>query len=97
MRRSFSALLLVGLAVSFGGCEGDVNRPQDKGGVDIEVNKTPDLDPRTDDDVDIKTGDVDVDVHRKPGQLPDVDVDVNQPPDTDTRANEGEVPGQDKK
>ena len=94
--RSLLAGLLLGL-ICLSGCEGDVNRPQDKGGIDVDVKKTPDLDPRTDDDVDVKTGDVDVDVHRKPGQLPDVDVDVTQPPDADTRANENEKPGEDKK
>ena len=96
MRRHSMAFLLAVLASSSLGCEGDVNRPLDKGGVDVKVKDTPDLDPRTDHDVDVKTGDVDVDVHRKPGQLPDIDVDVNKPPDADTRANEDEPPGVDK-
>lgn len=87
------AIGLVGVAC---GCEGDVNRPQDKGGLDVKMQGTPDLDPRTDHDVDVKTGDIDVDVNRKPGQLPDVDVDATKPPDADTRANEDEKPGEDK-
>jgi len=70
------------------GCNADVNRPDNA--PRIEVKKTPDLDPRTDDDVDVKLPDVDVDVKRKPGQLPDLDVDVATPSDADTRANEDE-------
>jgi hypothetical protein len=67
----------------------------DRGGPGIEVKEAPDLKPGTDHDVDVKPGDVDVDVYRQPGKLPDVDVDVTQPPDADTRANEDEVPGTD--
>src|SRR5690606_714073 len=78
------------------GCEGDVDRPGAPGGVDVQVRDTPDLDPSTDHDVDVKPGDVDIDVHEKPGRAPDVDVDVLQPPDRDTRANEDELPGEDK-
>jgi hypothetical protein len=44
----------------------------------------------------VKTGDVDVDVHRRPGKLPDVDVDLTKPPDRDTRANEDEPPATDR-
>ena len=92
---SLCALLVLAGAIA-GGCEGDVNRPQDAGGVHVDLKDTPDLDPATDHDVDVKTGDVDVDVHRKPGELPDVDVDITEPPDVDTRANEDEIPGEDK-
>ena len=97
MRRHSLGFLLAAITASAAGCEGDVNRPTDRGGPQIEVKGTPDLDPRTDHDVDVKPGDVDVDVHRRPGQLPDVDVDVTQPPDADTRANEHEVPGTDRR
>lgn len=96
MRHRSLGFLLAVIASGGVGCEGDVNRPQDKGGIDVQVKDTPDLDPRTDHDVDVKTGDVDVDVHRKPGQLPDIDVDVTKPPDADKRANEDEAPGEDK-
>ena len=59
----------------------------------VEVKKTPDLDPRTDTDIDVTAPDVDVDVHRKPGALPDVDIDVTQPRDPDKKANQ--KPGSD--
>jgi hypothetical protein len=95
MRHHSLGFLLAVITAGATGCEGDVDRPTDPGGPQVEVKGTPDLNPRTDHDVDVKPGDVDVDVHRRPGQLPDVDVDVAHPPDADTRANEDEVPGTD--
>ncbi len=85
------ASLLV-LTACFGlvlcGCEGDYQgKPGDP---TIDVKQTPDLDPRTDHDVDINPPDVDVDVQQRPGELPDVDVDVFKTPDPDTEANEPE-------
>lgn len=79
----FTTLFAVSLIA---GCDGDyAGQPGQK---TIEVKDTPDLDPRTDHDVDVKPPDVDVDVHRKPGELPDVDVDALKTPDTDTKANQ---------
>lgn len=79
----FSAAVL---GLSCLGCEGDYQgKPGQRA---VEIKQTPDLDPRTDHDIDVNTPDVDVDVHRKPGQLPDVDVDVLKTPDKDTKANQ---------
>lgn len=82
---------LVGLtALALTGCaEGD--KPGATPGV--TVNETPDLNPKTDDDVDVTLPDVDVDATNRPGKAPDVDVDVVQPRDADTKANE--TPGSD--
>ena len=59
----------------------------------VTVNEAPDLNPQTDDDVDVTLPDVDVDANDRPGQTPDLDVDVTQPRDADTKANE--TPGSD--
>lgn len=97
MRSHSLGYLLAVITAGTAGCEGDVDRPADRVGPRIEVKGQPDLDPRTDHDIDVKPGDIDVEVHRRPGQLPDVDVDVAQPPDADTRANEQEAPGTDRR
>lgn len=83
MRILATMLCLMGL-FSFGCAEKD--KPGETPGV--EVKKTPDLNPKTDDDVDVTLPDVDVDVKGTPGALPDVDVDVTRPRDADTKANE---------
>ncbi len=74
------------LGLTFLGCEGDYQGQP--GQRTVEIKKTPDLNPRTDHDVDVKTPDIDVDVTRRPGQLPEVDVDVFKTPDKDTKANQ---------
>ncbi len=71
----FALIAFMGLA----GCDVKTRGPHG-GGVDVEVKKTPDLNPKTDNDVDINvTGprgrDVKVDVDRAPGG---VDVDVKK-------------------
>jgi len=83
------------LALGAVGCEdADRNAPNATPGV--EVRGTPDLDPNTDDDVEVTMPDVDVDVDTVPGSnVPDVDVDVTEAPDADTDANEDEAPGTD--
>ena len=66
-----SALVLAAL-LSLSGCEADVDAIPGKPDIDIDVKGTPDLDPKTDHDVDVKinTGksnrgaDVDVKVSR---------------------------------
>ena len=85
---------LIALAVlTFAGCEGDLDRPTNEPKVNVNTNRTPDLDPRTDHDIDVKTPDVDVDVqNRADSALPDVDVDATQAADRDTKANENEPP-----
>src|SRR5687768_1625978 len=61
-------------ALTLCGCERDADTTPAQPGVDVDVNKTPDLDPRTDDDVDVdvRTPDVDVDVDRPADGVPDV-------------------------
>ena len=77
---------LTAICFALCGCDGDYQgQPGQK---TVEVKGTPDLDPRTDHDVDVKTPDVDVDVHRRPGELPKVEVDVGKTPDPDTKANQ---------
>lgn len=87
------SLLTVALAVAMCGCEADFDRTPQNPDIDINVNRAPDLNPRTDHDIDIKTPNVDIDVHRTPGKLPDVDIDIGQKRDADTKANE--TPGSD--
>jgi len=86
-------VMLLGL-LAWTGCEGDVNRPDNK--PSVEVKQRPDLDPSTDHDVDVKLPDVDVNVNKEPGKAPDVDVDVMEPADKDTQANENEPAGVDR-
>jgi len=55
------AILLVA-AFTFTGCRSEVSTTKDSVRIEaevpkVEVKKTPDLDPRTDDDVDVKTPD----------------------------------------
>jgi hypothetical protein len=76
------------LLLAAGGCASEDAEPGRRPGVKVDTDRAPDLDPRTDSDIDVTPPDIDVDVNRKPGQLPDVDVDVLQPRDTDTKANE---------
>ena len=91
MRLLAGLVAIVGL--TFAGCEGDVDRPTNEPKVNVNTNRTPDLDPRTDDDIDIKTPDVDVDVQKRADRaLPDVDIDATQPADRDTEANENAPP-----
>ena len=92
---SLSLACLALLGVGTLGCEdADRNAPNATPGV--EVRGTPDLDPATDDDVEVTTPDVDVDVETTPGSnVTDVDVDVTESPDVDTDANENEAPGTD--
>jgi hypothetical protein len=85
MRVFLHAIPAVG-CLMFCGCEGDYQGQP--GQRSVEIKQTPDLDPRTDHDVDVRTPDVDIDVKRKPGELPDVDVDVFKTPDKDTKANQ---------
>jgi hypothetical protein len=87
--RAFAALLLA-TALWAAGCA-EEHKPGATPGV--TVNETPDVNPQTDDDVDVTLPDVDVDTHDRPGKAPDVDVDVVQPRDADTKANE--TPGSD--
>lgn len=85
MRRILTATVLAA-CVAFCGCEGDYQgQPGDP---DIKVQGTPDLDPRTDHDIDVKTPDIDVDVHQRPGDLPKVEVDATKTPDRDTNADQ---------
>ena len=77
MKKLLALPMLAALSVL--GCSADVDSTAKNPDVKVEVNRTPDLDPRTDHDIDVKTPDVDVDVNRRPGQLPDVDVDVKNP------------------
>ena len=88
------AIVLGLAAITISGCDADRNRPDNA--PSVEVRKSPDLDPKTDDDVDVKLPDVDVNVHREPGKGTDVDIDVAKPADADTKANEDEAPGTDK-
>lgn len=84
--RVFLPAALMAACLTLGGCDGDYDgRP---GQPAVEVKGTPDLDPRTDHDVDVKPPDVDVDVHRRPGELPKVEVDAFKTPDKDTKANQ---------
>jgi hypothetical protein len=85
MYRFYTILMLAGLGL-FCGCEGDYQGAP--GQKPIEVKDTPDVDPRTDHDIDVNTPDVDVDINRRPGELPDVKVDVFKTPDPDTNANQ---------
>lgn len=84
------AFLTCALAMFLTGCAESSKPGADPG---VTVNETPDLDPRTDHDVDVTLPDVDVDVNDRPGNVPDVDVDVAQPRDPDTKANQ--TPGSD--
>jgi hypothetical protein len=85
MRLFLIATCLTGCLAACG-CDGDYDaKPGEPG---IEVKGTPDLDPKTDHDVDVKPPDIDVDVNRQPGKLPDVDVDAFKKPDKDTKANQ---------
>ena len=89
----FLASLVAVLGLTFVGCEGDLDRPTNEPKVNVNTSRTPDLNPSTDDDIDIKTPDVDVDVKNRPDRaLPDVDVDATQPADRDTDANENVPP-----
>ena len=85
MRWFFSGLCVLSCFLLVG-CDGDYQGGASDPGVDVKG--TPDMDPRTDHDIDVKTPDVDVEVKRQPGRLPDVDVDVLQKPDPDKKANE---------
>jgi hypothetical protein len=86
MRRLHSLPIVLLLAAV--GCESEVADPAKRPGVTVDTDRAPDLDPRTDSDIDVTTPDIDVDVNRRPGKLPDVDVDALQPRDADTKANE---------
>ena len=78
---TFVAMACLGLALS--GCEGDYQgQPGQK---TIEVKQKPDLNPRTDHDIQVNTPDVDVDIKKGPGG---VEVDVLKTPDKDTKANQ---------
>jgi hypothetical protein len=53
-------MMLVAVALTSAGCKSEVSTTKDSVKIEaevpkVEVNKTPDLDPRTDDDVDVKT------------------------------------------
>ena len=87
--RAFTALLCA-IAFWTTGCAED-SKPDATPGV--TVNESPDLNPKTDDDIDVTLPDVDVETHDRPGRAPDVDVDVTQPRDADKKANE--TPGSD--
>lgn len=88
--RAFLTMAFVTTCLGLSGCEGDyAGKPGDPG---IEVHGTPDLDPRTDHDVDVKPPDVDVDVHKRPGEPPKVEVDALKTPDKDTEADESQAP-----
>ena len=69
------------------GCEGDYQGKPNQPTVDIKETP-PDMNPRTDHDIEVNTPDVDVDVKRNPGGVPDVNVDVLKTPDEDTKANQ---------
>lgn len=88
--------LPIALSLLLCGCTSEDVDLGESPGVEVNTNRPPDLNPRTDGDVDVTPPDVDVDVHRQPGQLPDVDVDVTKPRDSDTNANETEAPGVDR-
>ena len=77
MNKLLALPILAALAVC--GCAADVDSTAKNPDVKVDVDRAPDLDPRTDHDIDIKAPNVDVDVHRTPGQLPDVDVNVKNP------------------
>jgi hypothetical protein len=54
--------ILLAVVVTSAGCRSEVSTTKDSTKVEVEVpkvevKKTPDLDPRTDDDVDVKTPD----------------------------------------
>jgi hypothetical protein len=85
--------LPIAVALATCGCSADFNKTAENPDVGVTVNRTPDMDPRTDHDVDVRTPDVDVDVNRVPGRLPDVDIDIGEKRDADTKANE--LPGSD--
>jgi hypothetical protein len=59
MKPVLTTLVIVLSTTSLPGCRGDVKKTEDSVKVEaelpkVEVKKTPDLDPKTDDDVDIK-------------------------------------------
>ena len=89
MMKQFVAFVCLGV-LAFAGCA-EESKPGATPGV--TVNETPDMNPKTDNDVDVTFPDVDVDVNRQPGKVPDVDVDLTQPRDPDTKANQ--QPGSD--
>ena len=78
--------LIACLGLFLGGCEGDYQGQPGQSAV--EIKQQPDLDPRTDHDIDVKTPDVDVDIKTRPGGIPDVKVDAFKTPDKDTDANQ---------
>ena len=83
--RIFSFCALATFSLLACGCEGDYQgQPNQKA---VEIKQSPDLDPRTDHDIDIKTPDVDVDVNRGPGRT-SVEVDAFKTPDVDTKADQ---------
>ena len=89
----YVALICVGIALGLAGCEGDVDRPTNDPKVKVNTNETPDLNPRTDGDIDVKPPDIDVDAENRAGSnIPDVQIDATQPADSDTEANENEAP-----
>jgi hypothetical protein len=84
--RVFMTATLMMACLALCGCEGDYEgKPGEPA---VEIKGTPDLDPRTDHDIDVKPPDIDVDVQSRPGQLPKVEVDALKTPDTDTKANQ---------
>ena len=89
----YFAMICVTLSLGLAGCDGDVDRPTNEPKMKVDTGQTPDLDPRTDDDVDVNPPDIDVDVENRPGSdVPDIQIDANQPADKDTEANENEAP-----
>jgi hypothetical protein len=88
--KKFHALPII-LLLAAGGCAREDADPGKRPGVKVDTDRAPDLDPTTDSDIDVTAPDVDVDVNREPGQLPDVDVDALQARDSDTKANEEEA------
>jgi hypothetical protein len=59
----------------------------------VTVNETPDMNPKTDHDIDVTPPDFDVDVNQREGKVPDFDFDALEPRDPDTKANQ--KPGSD--
>jgi hypothetical protein len=60
MKRFANGLIMMCAALGLVGCRAEVKETPNSVKIEtelpkIEVNKTPDLDPRTDDDVDVKT------------------------------------------
>ena len=77
---------MASLGLFLAGCDGDYQgQPGQK---TIDVKQKPDLDPRTDHDIDVNPPDVDVDVQKRPGDLPEVKVDAFKTPDKNTKADQ---------